>query len=79
MSPTGESYSFRSCVRAGEAKLCVPARRCCFRGWAAEARKMLRGGVVACPVPFAPSVPFVPLPFGPNSPPNLLISRRLVL
>ena len=40
----------RACVRA---KLRVPAGRCCFRGWAAEAQEMLSGDVawrgVACP------------------------------
>ena len=58
MSPTGKSYSFRSCVRAcerarrGEAKLCAPVRRCCFRGWVAGAEFELRCAVargVACP------------------------------
>ena len=39
----------RACVRA---KLRVPVRRCCFRGWAAEASKLLRGRVL-CRVPFA--------------------------
>ena len=32
----------RACVRAGEAKLCVPARRCFFRGWVLERRSVLR-------------------------------------
>ena len=48
MSPTGKSYSFRACVRA---KLRVPAGRCCFRGWAPGARKVLRVGACACRVP----------------------------
>ena len=26
----------------GEAKLCAPARRCCFRGWGAKVGKVLR-------------------------------------
>jgi hypothetical protein len=49
VSPTGKSYSFRSfvraCVRACvrcDAKLRVPAGRCCFRGWVAKARIILR-------------------------------------
>ena len=32
----------RACVRA---KICGRAGRCCFRGWAAEAPSVLRGGV----------------------------------
>ena len=48
LSPTEKSDSFRSCVRAGEAKLCVPARRCCFRGWVLEGRNVL----LPVPVPF---------------------------
>ena len=47
MSPTGKSFRFvRACVRAsgrGEAKLCAPVRRCCFRGWVAGAEFVLRG------------------------------------
>ena len=38
-SANQEIVSFRSCVacvRAGEAKLCVLARRCCFRGWVSK-------------------------------------------
>ena len=44
-----EIVSFRACVRAcerarrGEAKLCVRVRRCCFRGWVADAEFVLRG------------------------------------
>ena len=44
-----EIVSFRACVRAcerarrGEAKLCAPVRRCCFRGWVAGAEFVLRG------------------------------------
>ena len=48
-SPTGKSFRFvRACVRAcerarrGEAKLCAPVRRCCFRGWVAGAEFVLR-------------------------------------
>ena len=43
-----EIVSFRACVRAcerarrGEAKLCAPVRRCCFRGWVAGAEFVLR-------------------------------------
>ena len=55
MSPTGKSDSVRfvrACraMRASEAKLRVPVRRCCFRGWAAEGRKVLR--CVRARVPF---------------------------
>ena len=37
----------RACERArrGEAKLCAPVRRCCFRGWVAGAEFVLRCGV----------------------------------
>ena len=42
---------FVSFVRASEAKLCVPARRCCFRGWVLEGLNVLRAGR-ALPVPF---------------------------
>ena len=44
-----EIVSFRACVRAcerarrGEAKLCAPVRRCCFRGWVVGAEFVLRG------------------------------------
>ena len=47
-SPTGKSYSFRSCVRA---KLRVPVRRCCFQRWATGARKVLLGVQVARALP----------------------------
>ena len=49
VSPIGKSFRFvRACVRAcerarrGEAKLCAPVRRCCFRGWVADAQVVLR-------------------------------------
>ena len=48
--PNREIVSFRSCVRCEAA--CARAGRCCFRGWAAEAPKMLRRGVASrrpCP------------------------------
>ena len=48
VSTTGKSYSFRSCVRACDAKLRVPAGRCCSQRWVAGARKMLR---VPAPAP----------------------------
>ena len=55
LSPTGKSYSFRACVRA---KLRVPAGRCCFRGWAARARKVLRVSLrCALRVPVPPPLP----------------------
>ena len=48
MSPTGKSFRLfvRACVRA---KLRVPALRCCFRGWAAEARIVLPPGCGCVP------------------------------
>ena len=51
MSPTGKSFrSFvRACVRA---KLRVPARRCCFRGWAIS-RKESSGARRGVPFPVA--------------------------
>ena len=54
MSPTGKSYSFRSCVRAGgrgEAKLRAGARRRCFRGWVSGPGIVLRRRVPVGRVP----------------------------
>ena len=50
MSPTGKSFrsSVRACVRA---KLRVPARRCCFRGWAIFL-SLCSGAPPAAGVPF---------------------------
>ena len=39
VSPTGKSFRF---VHVCDAMLHVPAGRCCFRGWAAEAQEILR-------------------------------------